>query len=312
VGASLRAGSADVDALRRFSRRFTQSIGILTDRYLELGLPVGEARVLFEVGDGVAVRELRSRLDLDAGYLSRTLRALERRHLILLSVHPDDGRARVAELTPTGRDVVAEQNRRAGTAAAAVLDGLDERQRGELIGALESAERLLRLAAVTLDVVDPASEAAKHCLAGFAAELKQRFPEGFDEADFVAADQVRGDAGAFVVASLDGRPIACGAVRTLSPGVGEIRHVWVDVSARGMGLGRRLMGELEREAVERGLRVVRLGTHRTLAEAIAMYRTSGYVEIPPYDDDPHVAHAFEKRLRSRGGGAGAARSGEWS
>ncbi len=90
--------------------------------------------------------------------------------------------------------------------------------------------------------------------------------------------------------------MACGALRTLEPGTGEIRHVWVHPDARRLGLARRILAELERAAVEREFTVVRLDTHAALTEAQAMYRACGYAEIPAYVDHVYADHWFEKRL----------------
>ncbi|MFC8200934.1 GNAT family N-acetyltransferase [Streptomyces sp. NPDC057298] len=83
----------------------------------------------------------------------------------------------------------------------------------------------------------------------------------------------------------------------LDTGTAEIRHLWVHPDARRLGLGRRLLTDLERTAAGRGHHVVRLDTHEVLTEAVAMYRTSGYTEIPAYDDNPHAGYWFEKSLR---------------
>ncbi|MFJ5271489.1 GNAT family N-acetyltransferase [Streptomyces sp. NPDC088358] len=288
----------DVRALRRFNRYFTRRIGVLDDRYLGQDRPLGEARLLFELGGGVSLRELRNRLGLDAGYLSRMVRALEAQGLVRVSVPPEDSRLRVAELTPAGRDEVEEQNRRADALAEGLLGGLDERQRDELTAAIGAAERLLRLAGITVESVDGASHDARDCLAGYAADIDRRFPEGFDPAALVRPEEVSGDSGAFLVAYEEGRPVGCGALRLLEPGVGEIRHVWVRPGARRLGLARRILDGLEREAAGRGCAVVRLDTHAVLTEAQSMYRACGYAEIPRYDDNVYAAHWFEKRLRA--------------
>src|SRR5919108_6517036 len=107
----------DVAALRRFNRYFTRRIGALDDHYLGQDRPLGEARLLFEIGDGASLRELRSRLGLDAGYLSRMAKALQAQGMVRLSAHPQDSRLRMAELTPAGRVEVKEQNRRANAVA---------------------------------------------------------------------------------------------------------------------------------------------------------------------------------------------------
>ena len=295
----------DVKALRRFNRYFTRRIGALDDHYLGQDRPLGEARLLFEIseiseaseaseaGGGAALRDLRSRLGLDAGYLSRMIRTLEAQGLVRVSVHPEDSRLRVAELTPAGRVEVKEQNRRANSLAEGLLSGLGAAQRGELTAAVAVAERLLRLAAITVEVVDGSSADARHCLAAYAADIDERFPEGFDPSALVRPHEVSGAAGAFLVAYEEGRPVGCGALRGLEPGVGEIRHVWVHPGARRLGLARRILDGLEREAVARGHGIVRLDTHAALTEAQAMYRACGY------DDNTYAAYWFEKRLRVR-------------
>ncbi len=72
--------------------------------------------------------------------------------------------------------------------------------------------------------------------------------------------------------------------------------MWVDPEARGLGLGRRLLGELERQAGKAGARVVHLETNRALIEAIRLYRSSGYREVPAFNDEPYAHHWFEKEL----------------
>ncbi|MEE1666834.1 bifunctional helix-turn-helix transcriptional regulator/GNAT family N-acetyltransferase [Streptomyces sp. NPDC003631] len=285
-----------VTAFRRFNRYLTRRIGVLDDHYLGQDRPLGQARLLYEIGDGASLRELRVRLGLDAGYLSRMTRALEAQGLVRTSVHHEDSRLRLTELTPAGRDEVGEQNRRADALAERLLRDLSEDQRGELTAALGTARRLLRLAGIVIERVDGASADARACLDAYAADIDARFPEGFDPTALVRPEEVSGDAGAFLVAYEENRPVGCGALRTLKPGVGEIRHVWVHPEARRLGLARRLLDGLERQAVEHGLGLVRLDTHAVLTEAQAMYRACGYTQIPRYDDNVYAAHWFEKRL----------------
>ncbi|MDX3261583.1 bifunctional helix-turn-helix transcriptional regulator/GNAT family N-acetyltransferase [Streptomyces sp. NPDC093228] len=285
-----------VTAFRRFNRYLTRRIGVLDDHYLGQDRPLGQARLLYEIGDGASLRELRVRLGLDAGYLSRMTRALEAQGLVRTSVHHEDSRLRLAELTPAGRDEVGEQNRRADALAERLLRDLSEDQRGELTAALGTARRLLRLAGIVIERVHGASADARACLDAYAADIDARFPEGFDPTALVRPEEVSGDAGAFLVAYEENRPVGCGALRTLEPGVGEIRHVWVHPEARRLGLARRLLDGLERQAVEHGLGLVRLDTHAVLTEAQAMYRACGYTQIPRYDDNVYAALWFEKRL----------------
>ena len=282
--------------VRRFSRYYTRRAGVLADQYLGQPRPLGAARVLFEIGSGTSLRDLRTRLGLDPGYLSRIIATLEAEGLIRVRPDPGDGRLRVAELTAAGQAEVAEQDSRADGAAEDMLGTLAQGQRRELIATLATAERLLRLAATSIRAVDPASADARRCLAGYVAELQARFPEGYAEADLVEPAHVRGDTGVFLVACEEGSAVGCGGLRTLGPGTGEIRHVWVDAGARGLGLGRALLAGLEEWAAAHGLGVVRLSTNSALTEAIQMYRSGGYAEIPRYESDPHSHHWFEKRL----------------
>lgn len=292
-----------IASLRLFNRYFTRRIGALDDHYLGQDRPLGEARLLFEIGEsGASLRELRGRLGLDAGYLSRMVKSLEAEGLVRVGVHPGDSRLRLAELTPAGRAEVREQNRRADALAEGLLGGLTPGQRDQLTGALGSARRLLRLAAIRVEVVDGGHRDARACLDAYAADIDERFPEGYDPATLVAPGEVSGERGAFLVAYEEERPVACGALRRFDEAgrVGEIRHVWVHPDARRLGLARRLLTELERQAGQRGYDVVRLDTHASLTEAQALYRTCGYTEIPRYTDDVYGAHFFEKRLGAAG------------
>ncbi|MFD3624066.1 GNAT family N-acetyltransferase [Streptomyces sp. NPDC058698] len=286
---------------RRFNRCLTRRIGALDDHYLGRDRPLGEARLLFEIAehegpDGVSLRELRSRLGLDAGYLSRMTKTLRAQGLVRLSVHTEDSRLRTVRLTRAGRAEVTEQNRRADSLAAGVLGRLDPGGRARLTEAMATTRRLLRLAAITVERVDGHHPDARACLDAYADDLDVRFPEGFDRTDLVGAEEVSGAAGAFFVAYEEGRPVGCGALRRQAAGTGEIRHVWVHADARRLGLARRVLDALETEALRRGWTVVRLDTHAALTEARAMYRSAGYTEIPAYVDHVYADHWFEKRL----------------
>ncbi|NEA99854.1 GNAT family N-acetyltransferase [Streptomyces sp. SID13726] len=285
-----------VARFRSFNRYLTRRIGVLDDHYLGQDRPLGEARLLFEVGEGASLRELRSRLGLDAGYLSRMAKTLQAQGMVRISVHRDDSRLRVIELTPAGRAEVEEQNRRADAFAAGLLDQLTADQRTRLTEAMGTAQHLLRLAGITVVRVDGAHPDARACLDAYAADLDARFPEGFDKADLVRPEEVSGDAGAFFVAYEEGRPVGCGALRRLEPRIGELRHVWVHPDARRLGLARRILAALEEEAVVRDLAALRLDTHASLTEAQTMYRACGYREIPRYVEHVYGDYWFEKRL----------------
>jgi GNAT superfamily N-acetyltransferase len=103
-------------------------------------------------------------------------------------------------------------------------------------------------------------------------------------------------AGLLLVASLRGEPVGCGALLFLPDGVGYAKRMWVAASVRGLGLGRRLLYELEDRARAHGVRLMRLETKEELSEAIRMYQTSGYREVNPFNDEPYADHWFEKPL----------------
>lgn len=285
-----------VGLVRDFNRYYTRRLGVLTDHYLGQDRPLGEARLLFEIGDRADVRDLRTRLDLDSGYLSRLLRSLTAQNLVRVRAHPADGRVRVVELTDTGTRERAELDRRSNTGIGDLLARLTPTQRQQLITAQGQVRRLLRLAAVSIDPVDPHSTPAQQCLRAYADELAVRFPEGFDTTALVTPDDLTGDTGALLLAREEDHPIGCGAWRALGDGAAEIRHLWIDPTARGLGIGRLLLRHLETDAATHGTTVIRLGTHTALTEAITLYQDSGYHQIPPYDTSPYNHLGFEKPL----------------
>jgi DNA-binding MarR family transcriptional regulator/GNAT superfamily N-acetyltransferase len=295
---------AEVAQVRRFSRLVTQRVGALNDHFLARDRPLGEARLLWEIGHetgGADVRELRNRLDLDSGYLSRLLRALEADGLVRVTTADADRRLRVARLTEAGREECAVLDERADDAAASLLDPLDADQRGRLVTAMKEVDRLLTAALVTITPVDPDHEDARFCRETYYAELAERFERGFDRTATLPADgdRLRPPAGLLLVAYLRGEPIGCGAVRFAPGEPAHLRRMWVAGTARGLGIGRRLLAELESRAAARGHDTVRLETNRALTEAIALYGSAGYVEVEPFNDEPHAHHWFTKRLGTR-------------
>jgi ribosomal protein S18 acetylase RimI-like enzyme len=90
--------------------------------------------------------------------------------------------------------------------------------------------------------------------------------------------------------------VGCGALRFDAAGIVEIKRVWLAPHARGLGLGGRLLTALEAHARSHGARLARLATNRALTEAIALYRRSGYREVPPFNDEHYADHWFEKPL----------------
>ena len=285
--------------VRRFNRLVTQRAGALDDHFLGRDRPLGESRVLYEIGShGADLRELRARLGLDSGYLSRLVQSLAAAGLVKVSAGPQDERVRRARLTAAGLAEVEEMNRRSDQAAEAILTPLTPSQRERLVAAMTEVHRLLQAAGARIERVDPASPAARWCVSQYFAELASRFEEGFDPGQSIPADddELRPPRGAFLMASVDGEPVACGALKEISRGVGSLKRMWVAGSMRGLGFGRRMLGALEDQARELGFTTLRLETNRALTEAISLYRNSGYAEVAAFNADPYANHWFEKHI----------------
>lgn len=284
--------------IRSFNRTVTQQIGALEGRFLGRDRSLGASRLLFEIGpDGSEVRRLRSRLDLDSGYTSRLLRGLETEGLIQTGRSSSDARVRVATLTTAGRKELAVLNRLSDQAATSLLNRLTETQRVALVSAMGAVERLLLASAVRLQVANPRSRAVKYCVERYFEELAARFDTGFDPALSIpaAAEELTPPHGFFLLATLNGEPIGCGALKCHAD-YGEIKRMWVKAASRGWGIGRRILHGLEDLARERRLPLLRLETNRALTEARALYKDSGYREVSPFNDEPYAHHWFEKAL----------------
>ncbi|HUA47404.1 MAG TPA: bifunctional helix-turn-helix transcriptional regulator/GNAT family N-acetyltransferase [Solirubrobacteraceae bacterium] len=293
------ATDALVAHVRSFNRVVTQRIGALDDHYLGRGRPLGQNRLLWEIGvTGCEVRSLRARLGLDAGHLSRLLRALEADGLITVKPSPIDGRVRVARLTRRGRSELAVLGRRSDELAASMLEPLDDGQRGELIAAMRTVKRLLTAGELELRPVDPAGADAQRCIAAYVAELNRRSDRRYDPAKGVSAEprEMIPPAGLFLVAYRHGDAVGCGGVKHHPGAPSEIKRMWVAENARGLGIARRLLAELETDAMRSGASLASIETSATLVEAIALYRSVGYVEVAPFNDEPFADHWFEKQL----------------
>ncbi|MFN8526195.1 MAG: MarR family winged helix-turn-helix transcriptional regulator [Chloroflexota bacterium] len=289
-----------IPQVRRFNRIVVERIGALGDKFLGRARPMGETRTLWEIGpEGVQVRALRARLGLDSGYATRLLQSLERQGLVRVETSGADRRVRVARLTEAGLEERAEIDRLSDDVASGVLAPLSEGQRERLVSAMAEVERLLKASMVQFGVEDPGTAEAQWCIQQYYAELSRRFEGGFDPSLARTADvhELRLPAGLLTIARLRNEPIGCGALKLHPDGIGEIKRLWLSGETRGLGLGRRLLAFIEQHAVDHGMHTVRLDTNRTLHEAIALYRSTGYFEVAPFNDEPYAHHWFEKRLR---------------
>ncbi len=291
--------TALVERVRSFNRTVTERVGALNDHFLGRDHPLGEARLLWEIGsEGAEVRELRSRLELDSAYVSRLLRSLEKQGLIVVEASQDDKRVRRAQLTEAGLTERAELDQRAEGFAQSLLEPLSESQQARLAAAMAEVEQLLLASTVRIAIADPSSADARWCLEQYVLELNERFDAGFDPARSISAQahEMTPPAGLFLIAYLRQQPVGCGALKFHADAPTELKRMWVAREARGLGLGRRLLSELERHAREAGVKIAHLETNGTLKEAIALYRRSGYQEVEAFNTEPYAHHWFEKHL----------------
>ncbi len=284
--------------IRRFNRAVTAEVGALDISFLGRGRPLGAARTLWSIADqGSDVADLRAQLGLDSGLLSRLLRGLEGEGLVTTETDPADRRCRIARLTPAGRAEKAEYDRLNDEMAARILARAPRHEQA-LLAAMDLIALTLNRDRIAIAPADPGDPAARACLNAYADLLADRIP-GIPRAHVPdpdhEAEAYRPPRGQFLLAWADRLPVACVAVKTLEPGLGEVKRLWVDPAARGQGLARRMMERIEGEARALGMRALKLDTNDHLPEAIALYRATGWTPCAPYTDWP-ATHWFEKAL----------------
>ncbi|WP_407154274.1 GNAT family N-acetyltransferase [Bradyrhizobium sp. STM 3557] len=286
-----------VSRIRRFNRAVTAEVGALDTSFLGRGRPLGAARVLNAIGQGRGdVGELRDYLGLDSGLTSRLLRGLEDEGLVKTVPHSDDARRRVAKLTSAGRREFDAYEALSNAQAEALLARHAKPE--ALLAAMDLVAAALGRRRISIEQTDPRAEAARYCLGEYYAELSRRFKGGFDVSlsrDPEAADMIA-PRGAFFVAMSDGLPLGCVGLKGGGRDDAEIKRLWVAPSARGLGVGRRLMDAAEDAARSLSIKTLRLDTNSALTEAGQLYRSSGWTEIERFNDDPYPDLFFEKQL----------------
>lgn len=162
---------------------------------------------------------------------------------------------------------------------------------------------------VTISAVDPREDPrVPPALRAYLTEVSQACGingVALDEAVGSVADFVA-PTGAFLLATAGPGPaVGCAAVRTLQPGVGELKRMWVAPTRRGTGLGGRLLAAIEARALALGLTTLRLDTNGTLAAALALYRRHGYEPIERYNDHVDATHFLARSLVPGGAALGS-------
>lgn len=288
-----------IQQVRSFNRTVAEAIGAIDDHFLGRGRPMAESRLLWEIGpDGADLRDLRARLNLDSGYLSRVIASLEKQGLVCVHARTEDQRVRRACLTNAGLTERVELDRLSDTVALNVLSPLSDRQQSALLDAMAEVERLLQPSLTCLAIEDPESEDARWCFEQYFAELNQRFDSGFDPSLSLSADvrELTPPAGALILARLHGNPLGCIAIKLHEKSPAEIKRMWVSPAGRGLGLGRRLLAAAEDHARMMGADTARLETNQALSEAIHLYRSAGYIEVEAFSAEAYAHHWFEKKL----------------
>ena len=276
-----------VDDVRGFNRFYTRVLGLLRPELAGSAFGLTEARVLFEVAhrDDLAVSDLRRDLDLDAGYLSRILSGFTASGLVAREKSAADGRRQVVRLTAEGRQAFDELDRLQAAAIDTLLARLDDGQRNQLVGAMGQIRRMLGSETPWTGIVlrppqpgDLGWVVERHG-ARYAAEY------GWDAtfealvarvvADFAERRDTQREAG--WIAELDGDRVGCVFCTAAdADDTAQLRLLLVDPSARGAGVGTRLVDECLRFARRSGYRRITLWTNDVLVAARRIYERAGF------------------------------------
>ena len=287
-----------VDDVRGFNRFYTRVLGLLRPDLAGSAFGLTEARVLFELahGDDVAVSDLRRELDLDAGYLSRILSGFTASGLVAREQSSSDGRRQVVRLTTDGRRAFAHLDRLQATAIDSLLAPLNEGQRWKLVAAMGDIRRVLdgppRRAGMVLRAPEPGDlgwVVERHG-ARYAAEY------GWDAtfealvariiADFAERRDTNREAA--WIAELDGQRVGCVFCTAADTAdTAQLRLLLVEPSARGSGVGTRLVDGCLRFAKRTGYTRITLWTNDVLIAARRIYERAGFVRNR---SEPH--HSF--------------------
>ena len=249
--------------LRRFNRSYTQRIGALDESFMGLGLPLGSARLLFEIGaeEAPTVQRLRARLGLDSGYLSRLLRSLEEQDLVAVEPDPADRRRRLVRLTARGRRTRTKLDDRSEELAARLVAPLSDRQRARLSEALATADLLVRAATVDLRAGRPhrPGRPRRRWTATSPSWTGASTPGSTPAPATTPSSTGRRTARSSWPAATATRWPAAACSRSTN-GTAEIKRMWVHDDWRGAGLGARMLRRLEDDAARGGLRRGRAST----------------------------------------------------
>jgi len=278
----------DIAAVRRFNRFYTRQLGLLAESMLASPFSLSEARVLYELAHGrdITASDLIRELGLDAGYLSRMLKKFEDQGLIKRAPAEDDARRAVIALTPKGEAAFAPLDRGSQEGVVAMLEKIAPLDRERLVSATKTIARLLGEPTATpepyilrgLETGDAGWITRRHALIyaqeygwtsplfeALVAEILSKFITNFNSAHERAW-----------IAERDGEVVGSVFISRASPEVAQLRLLYVDPSARGLGLGRRLVDECIRFSRAKGYKTLMLWTHDILVPAVRIYQAAGF------------------------------------
>jgi len=307
---------SSVATVRHFNRFYTRLIGVLDEGHLQTPFSLTEVRVLFELAhrDAPTATEIAAELGLDAGYLSRLLQRLQRRKLIARTRSEQDGRHSHITLTAEGKKAFKTLDRLASADVERMLDTLDAADQRRLLDAMSTISRLLGDPESTSDrepayILRPPHAGDYGWIVQIHGELYAR--EYGWKAPFealvarVVADYVDKFDPAYErcwIAERHGEKIGCVFLQKdrEREGVAKLRMLLVHPSARGLGVGRRLVDEVTRFARETGYRTLSLWTHVELTTARKIYADVGYTKIREEVHDhfgkPLTSETWEMKL----------------
>lgn len=297
-----RVDADRVAALRAFTRSYTALLGVLDEGLLHTPYSVTEARVIFELAqrDLTQVADLRGDLDIDAGYMSRITAKLEADGLVHRERSRTDARRQALRLTERGRAAYDMLDARAAEQATQLLGGMPDPVQRRVVAAMDTiraafADEATSPSTVVLRAPGPGDlgwVVARHGSL-YAAEY------GWDETfeglvarivgDFAADHDPRREAA--WIAEIDGEPVGCVFCVAADETTAQLRLLLVEPTARGRGVGRRLVDECVRFARRAGYRSMVLWTNDVLVSARRIYEAAGFTLV---DEDPH--HSFGQDL----------------
>jgi DNA-binding MarR family transcriptional regulator/GNAT superfamily N-acetyltransferase len=290
-----------VEAVRAFNRFYTRRLGMLGEGLLGTAHPLPQARVLYELGQRprTAVADLRTELDLDAGYLSRLLAALEEGGLIDRSRSATDARRQEVTLTAAGRAAFAELDARSRTEIHELLERLTDTDQRRVLAAMHALEDAWdgRAAPRSSTLRPPRPGDLGWIIHRHGALYEREY--GFDHtfealvARIVADYAERNDTTheRAWIADVAGEPAGCVFCMRKDDTTAQLRLLLVEPDARGMGIGARLTEQCVRFAEQAGYTAMSLWTQSILEDAHRLYQRAGFTLA---EEEPH--HSFGRDL----------------